>query len=736
MNEVPLRAPETVLRLDRMGSFHQTRLSFMRVLLRRLARENWHVERVRWEIGPRGEGVAVYEARGPQRTYSLIAYGHDLDPAKRTDRVIAEEWDATFVLHDGVASDADIERLARNVPKQEAGRCTAAELVMARANRSVRIFDHVVETLSAGRQPLPADLDAVGYLMRTTAVYGSGKFGLSDYERIAARPEFSGPFAAEMLTVWLIRAFTTDLAEHLAQLRAPGTAVAFDPALRRRLGVGNSTGLGMAPFVVNHPALFHRWIAARETALARVRSIERPATREVSIFFDRLRRGMAQMEDWTVDDAIQMARINSLRADLDRMHMRLAAQDLSQPRAWDRLYRYAEENLGLEAQEFLVTLLLEPYGELVDDLATAMAGDDSAGFRIDGSLPLSAISETIESDYSHALALDFTLPQNVARFWYTSEEKLEPRLGERAREDGAGRELPLAAARDMARLHMAISKEPADISVANFLVNHPEHRHAVRRAQIARLKPYAEIRDNIVGAAMRPIDILRCKLSFFGATDFNPRSDRWVRISMFRHAPFPDELHRMDPDDWAIPPLTAPALGPQPASTAPKRAANAAVPEGYSLNEIEAQIRKAARGAGLEWGLAEEAGKIGRRLAAHDPSQLGLLADALNNFHAGNQATALTCRDSYFASPDSRPLSPFILGPALADHGRGEAASPVAYRALLGLYLDRRPLKPVVSVAIPDRLWQRFDKLAMLTYVPASTASRLTGAGAGLTDND
>jgi len=36
-----------------------------------------------------------------------------------------------------------------------------------------------------------------------------------------------------------------------------------------------------------------------------------------------------------------------------------------------------------------------------------------------------------------------------------------------------------------------------------------------------------------------------------------------------------------------------------------------------SLNEIEAQLRKAARGAGLSWGLAEEAGKAGRWLAMH-----------------------------------------------------------------------------------------------------------------------
>jgi len=128
-----LRAPDQVLRLARMGSFHQTRLSFMRVLLRRLAHQHWQVERVLWEIDANGAGVAVYEARGEGQVYSLVAFGHELEPAKRTDRVIAEEWDATFALHDGTVSRADIERLSRNVPRQEAGRCSGE--ITARTKR-------------------------------------------------------------------------------------------------------------------------------------------------------------------------------------------------------------------------------------------------------------------------------------------------------------------------------------------------------------------------------------------------------------------------------------------------------------------------------------------------------------------------------------------------------------------------------------------------------------------------
>ena len=75
-----------------------------------------------------------------------------------------------------------------------------------------------------------------------------------------------------------------------------------------------------------------------------------------------------------------------------------------------------------------------------------------------------------------------------------------------------------------------------------------------RRIQIAASRAYSEIRDNLIDASMRPIDILRFKLAFFGAMRFDPRSDRWVRITLFQGSPFPDEL---DSGDWDLWPFAA-----------------------------------------------------------------------------------------------------------------------------------------------------------------------------------
>jgi len=552
-----LRPAETVMKLARLGAFHQSRLSFMRVLLRRLKAENWQFRQSRWDIDAAGVGTAVYEAVGPQRTYSLVVFAHDLPDEKRSDRVIAEAWDATFALVDGMATDADIARLAANVPLQEAGRISAREFVLSRANRSVRLFDYVVTCLANGTQPDPEQIEPVGYLMRTTAVYGSGKFGAADRDVWRDRPEFAGSFRPELLAVWFIRSFTIDIVEHMARIASPATAVRLDADIRRRIGVGNSTGLGMAPFLINHPALIHAWINARETALARVRAVPQTTADAITNFTRLVRRAKANADSWHTESPLQAPKTAALRDDLDQLLAYLATMSPAAALPWDKIYRWAETHLGLEGQEQLVSLLLEEHPALVDDLADTMAADESACFSIDGAMPLSALRAAMQDRYRWAEQIDFTTKPARARVWYVSEEKLEPRLGERFDEPIEPFEQPLAPGHDAIKALAAIDRWLAyggDDHVGVFLMKHPEHRHIIRRCQTVHHLAYAEIHDNTIAADMLPIDLLRCKLAFFGASKFDPRSDRWLRITMYQGAPFPDELNRLDPDDLAYPP--------------------------------------------------------------------------------------------------------------------------------------------------------------------------------------
>ena len=87
------------------------------------------------------------------------------------------------------------------------------------------------------------------------------------------------------------------------------------------------------------------------------------------------------------------------------------------------------------------------------------------------------------------------------------------------------------------------------MKIDEFLSENSDLRHVVRRAFIIENFPYSEIQDNTIGASLMPIDMLRLKLSFFGAVKFDPRSDKWLRINMYQGAPLSHELKNSD-DTW------------------------------------------------------------------------------------------------------------------------------------------------------------------------------------------
>jgi hypothetical protein len=535
-----LRKPADVMRLRRMGAMFPTRLSFLRTMLRALAAEEAEVTRPVWQMDAEGFGHAVYRVGFGGYTYSLVAVSTDLPPEMRTDRVIATAWDTAYVLYDGVPDAGEIARIVAAAPHQEASRYTEKDVVLSRANKSVRLFAHVTGALRAGRQPDAKMVRDVGYLMRTTAVYGNGKFGIADRGRIAGRPGLGGPFMAEMLTVWLIRGFTHDLAEHVG-------GAALDPVLKRHLGIGNSTGLGMAPFLVSHPLLLDSWMQVRETALARVAALPAVtivAAARIEHLAERARR---HLDEWSVPDIDAMARILQLRADWLRVQ-EILRDCLSGP---DPIAQVLDAASGFfeDTQELLVALLLEPFGEMIDGLAECMANPHEP--RLDPAMSCATLAALIRRDWAWALAVEFAAPEATAQFWYVSEAKQEPRLGLRYEEAGAELESPLDIARQVAQLSAALAEAGTGTMLAEVLMRRPDLRFAARRVQTLARAPYAEIRDNLIGADCRPIDMLRCKLSFFGAAKFDPKSDRWTRITLCQGAPLAGELG--DADDWWMP---------------------------------------------------------------------------------------------------------------------------------------------------------------------------------------
>jgi 3-dehydroquinate dehydratase len=536
------------MKLSRLGSFHQSKLSFLRSFLSEF--KDWEYKRDLFNLDHEGFGEAVYSFKKKDRVYSLVCFANAIKDEERSDRVIATKWDAAFTLHDGIPSKDDISRLKNEVPKQEVGRLSFKELTLSRANKSLRVFNHVVECLSEGKQPDLDLLSKVGYLYRTTAVYGSGKFGLADRFRIKNREEINGPFRLEMMLVYLVRQFTFDQVNHVAHYKNPKKAVKLNEQICKNLGIGNSTGLGMAPFIVNHPTLLNNWILSREKALKKIREIRVVDYYDSELFMDCVKKSLKNITTWNTESEYQKNKIKSLLKDVQKFIKFIENDfDFKTEYPFNEIYLWLEKNTCDECIEYIVSIMMEPYDNITKPLVANMSSDEDKYFNIPTDRTIQELKLIIQSRYPNILDINFDKKENNENFWFISKNKEEPRLANRFEEHGSELEQPLAIARDIKKLYQKLLSEKNDITIAQFLSKNSELRHVVRRAFIIEKFPYAEIQDNTIGKNIIPIDMLRLKLSFFGALKFDPRSDKWLRICMFQGAPLPSELKTYD-EQW------------------------------------------------------------------------------------------------------------------------------------------------------------------------------------------
>ena len=558
-NILPMRPASTVMQLDRLGSLHQSRLSFMRTLVRRMVAENWQISAPVFDLDEQGFGKVVYQVQARYGVFSFVVFSHYLDPECRNDRVIADKWDLTMALCEGTIDSDQLSFLQNNVPKQEAGRVDSRVLVLSRANRSARTFEYVVDELSNGRQPNIDVIAEVGYLYRTTAAYGSGKLGMADWEKVWTKHrDFARPFAAEMFTCYLLRHFSIKQAEFLASKRDPQGAVEIEEDLKRYIGIGNSTGLGMAPFLINHPLLINQWIEMRETALARVvKQSELGITAGiVDQLAESVSRVIKHLREIITEDERQSQVNTKVSEELKMLCLWLVDQrsDLVNYLSWKALTQFAEDNWHVETQEVINTLLIELYPELVDDLEERMWVDES--YEIAPEMSVADFIVLIESKYDWALTIDFSKHEALGVFWYRSEEKMEPRLGQTGVDIGMDKEMPLGIARRVRDCYDQLCQYDNDNSgknIAHFIVKNPTYNGIVARIQTMSQSFYGDIRENLVHKDVLPINLLRCKLSFFGVSKFDPRSRLWVRNTMFQGAPLFDDFGKPFSDNWHFP---------------------------------------------------------------------------------------------------------------------------------------------------------------------------------------
>lgn len=213
-----------------------------------------------------------------------------------------------------------------------------------------------------------------------------------------------------------------------------------------------------------------------------------------------------------------------------------------------------------------------------------------------------------------------------------------------------------------------------------------------------------------------------------------------------------------------------------------------------SLNEIEVLAKRASRGAGYAWGLAEESGKATRWLAAQGFASLEMLLDVLKHKDSKSVDSPIPVVTNGVWHAPSGQLCPLMAGTILCDRremvleGRdivfGSVLHPLfvtPFAAMAAKASDAKfemrwngfviviaaqdvsvnrgdvrransctetmsvrcvdtdivhPMERQTHCSVDETTWTRLNEYAQRTFAPATQASRLSGAGAGLSDND
>lgn len=572
LNGVNVRPPSVVMSEEELGACYPNRHSFVRTMLRRAWRKQWQVERERFEIDEAGRGHVVYRIDAEGVIMRWVAFSQTLAEEERTDRVIARRWDITTALVEGEVDDERLAYLKEQVPLQEKGIADKGTLIWARANRSARFFNAVVDALADGKQPDPTMFGPSPYLVRSTAFYSNGRFNLLSFEAIDTTHPLHVPYRPHMLSAWLLREFSLDLVEHCAKCRNP-EAARLTRAWRRYFGVGNATGLGLVPYAMSHPLIMESWARVREISLAAV--LDRPiyctttdahgvksetpspgaavtGSRTEAETVEKLlaaaitfvkKRG-AQPDDPFLDDdelAPQLVKVQQRLAEL------LHACEKGESPKWRELYDYSTGQ-SLECAGLVASILVELSSDLdleMDDLLTV---DET--LPLDPKMTVAQLLARIEKTYSWIDDREWGEGEQTSIAWHKSDTNEEPRRIERDKVNKPEIELPIYAGKMVADLRAALQDVSGDLPLGEFLLNAPKWRLWVARVQAMSETFYGEMRINVTDPKFLPLTVQRFQLAMYGMINYMPQDSNWLRVTLLSGTPSVTDLGADTESDW------------------------------------------------------------------------------------------------------------------------------------------------------------------------------------------
>ena len=549
-----MRDPDRLMTGPRLGAMKATRLSFANILARHMIAGGWTITCEEFGCDEEGDGRGIYriDAGGHPLTYIARTYAWDgiEKVGRRSDGAKRDMFGAIFVGHP--SRERIAEEFATFDLRDAAAMRTRSDVAgWTPANRSVRYFDHVVDSLVAGRQPDPAILGSgTGYILRNGGYLASGRQGSLTVDGFPRGHPLRHPFFADMFALFMVRQVSIDLANGVAAARNP-KAARLSNAIARYIGVGNSSGQGMCVALQRWPEWVAAWLLVRELSLAYAMT-RRADGRTVQQLDAMLRRASdyygsieLQCEDYVVPPAKLAENLEAARRLLP------AGEDLSAGN-WGDYTARVEAAFDAETSEQVNSLLIDLYPNFADAAAAYLPTGMLRDRDVRPEATVGDVQELLRENYSWALSWDLYAPGARQHFWYHSADNGEQRRGERIIDPHEEFESFTDHIGSIQRLCCALAAYPSQTPIANVLLERPDLYYGIARVQYLAGLPYAEIRDNLIDRSFIPAQLIRFFLSVLGMECTTPLSIRYVRGVFFQGMPLPDEIGAST-GDWKFP---------------------------------------------------------------------------------------------------------------------------------------------------------------------------------------
>lgn len=504
--EQRLTDPDLLMRPERLQALAPSRLSAARAVLERAVREGWRIERLAFDIDERSQGEALYRVHARDRVFDFVVYGFEPDLTSRTGRITEKNWDMMAALIEGETTPESRAITRAELPKLYVGRAVPGTLTWARSNRSFRAFDHVVDALADGRQPDTRFLWEIGYLMRNTGLDGNGTFNTRSFLALDEEHPLRDPLHAQLFTAYLMREYAADLVDALAAHRSD-RAVPLSRELRRMIGIGNGSALGLLFFVNTHPLLVGHWMEARQRLIVEASKLAlEPGSADADRMLELLESASAY---YSADPYVyqHFQEPHEVGADLA-----VAAEALREELAvgattGERLLAALLGRIDDEAWEVVAANLLELLPP--ESIEAALAGGiRSELMRSQPSMRVGDLRALIEREYAWALAIDMDASGARDFVWYKSADAEEPRRGP-AGEVAGGRNWALDVPGDVQRLAAVLDGYGADERVGRVLSAGPDLRGVIERVQSLAGLRYHSPHMNMLDRDFVPVSIVR-----------------------------------------------------------------------------------------------------------------------------------------------------------------------------------------------------------------------------------